>query len=66
MLAKRLSRPEISNIWFDLFETRMDDDMAGRELSECIIELLDRAKRRLLLPQVLEFLCDERPDLREG
>ena len=62
-MAKRLSRAEVGAIWFDTFEKQMEDDMAGRELLECIVELLDRARRRQWLDRVIGSICDLRDDL---
>ena len=43
----------------------MDNDMAGRQLSECVITLLDKAKSRNKLFLIIEHICKDRPDLAE-
>ncbi len=62
-LTNRLGRDEVGAIWFGTFERKMDDDMQGRFLNECVIELLDRAKRHGKLAAVYHEVCSERPDV---
>lgn len=62
-MKARMGRNDVGTIWFDTFTEKMDDDMAGRTLDECIIELYDRARKRSVLPDFLTHLCAERPDL---
>lgn len=63
LIVQKLSRTGISSIWFDTFDTRMDDDMLGRNKGDCVIELLSRAKESDLLPDLIQNLCAEAPDL---
>jgi hypothetical protein len=53
-------------IWFDVFESSMDNDMQNRTLVECVIELLDRARNRAKLPEVIKSLCSDRADLADS
>ncbi|MEI7730998.1 MAG: toll/interleukin-1 receptor domain-containing protein [Verrucomicrobiota bacterium] len=62
-ITKRMSRTEIATIWFDLFQTKMEDDMAQRPLVDCVIELLDRANKRAKLGEVIAGICADRSDL---
>jgi hypothetical protein len=62
-MSKRMSRDEVGVVWFDVFNTQMDDDMRGRTLVECVIELLDRCQKKGKLAEVIESLCADRPDL---
>jgi len=62
-MTKRMSREDLSTVWFDVFETKMDNDMKNRSLVECVIELLDRANNRNQIGLVIETLCAERADL---
>jgi hypothetical protein len=64
-ITKRMSRSEISALWFDVWETAMEDDMTGRESSDCVISLLDKAKKRNKLSFVIEQICQNRPDLAD-
>jgi TIR domain len=62
-ITRRMDRDEVSALWFAVLETRMENDMVGRQLSECVISLLDKAKSRNKLPLLIEEICQDRPDL---
>jgi hypothetical protein len=62
-ITKRMGRSEVAAIWFDLFQTKMEDDMAQRPLVDCVIELLDRANKRAKLSDVIVGVCADRSDL---
>ncbi len=62
---KRMSRDELAVVWFDLFVSRMKDDMDGRTHSECILELLLRADSRNKTTELIQSVCSERRDLGE-
>jgi hypothetical protein len=62
-ISKRMDRTEVAELWFAVLETAMENDMAGRQLSECVISLLDKAKSRNKLSLVIEEICQDRPDL---
>jgi hypothetical protein len=62
-ITKRMGRSEVAAIWFDLFQSKMDDDMANRPLVDCVIELLDRANKRTKLDEVIAGICADRSDL---
>jgi hypothetical protein len=62
-LSKRMDRAEVSALWFDILETEMDADMPGRQLSDCVISLLDKARRRNKLSFIIEAVSQDRPEL---
>ena len=62
-MTKRMDRDEVGTVWFDTLESKMDNDMQGRTMSDCVIDLLDRAKKRNKLADVIESLCADRADL---
>jgi hypothetical protein len=64
-ITKRMDRGEVSSLWFDILETPMENDMLGRQLSECVISLLDKAKSRNKLSIIIEQICQDRPDLAD-
>lgn len=64
-ITKRMDRGEVSSLWFDILETPMENDMLGRQLSECVISLLDKAKSRNKLSLIIEQICQDRPDLAD-
>jgi len=59
LVSNRLSRDEVSVLWWDTFEKKMDDDMSGRTLNECVIEMLDRARRHGKTDSLVNNLCAE-------
>ena len=63
LMTEKLSRNEVGSIWFDLFERPMQNDMEGRPLGDCVIELITRSKGRSLIDDLIKTLCKERPDL---
>jgi hypothetical protein len=65
-IVKCMDRAEVGVIWYDMFERKMEDDMAARPLVECVIELLDRAKKHNILPKLIERLRVERQDVLEA
>jgi hypothetical protein len=62
-ICNKLDRIEVGVIWFDLFDDKMENDMAQRPLVDCVIELLSRAKRRDQLPDLLQSLAQDHPQL---
>jgi hypothetical protein len=65
LISDRMSRTEVGRLWYAVLETRMDDEMAQRPKSDCVIELLEQAKSRNKLPRLTEELCKIRPDLAD-
>jgi hypothetical protein len=62
-MTKRMNRGEIGTIWFDVLESGMDDDMQGRTLAECVVELLLRTRNRNRLADLISSICNDRSDL---
>ena len=62
-ISRRLERHEIAAIWYDTLEQSMEEDMVGRTQLDCVVSLLDRAKKRRLLPQLVANVARERPDI---
>lgn len=62
-ICRRLDRAEIGVVWFDVFDSKMDDDLLGKPKIDCAIELLTRSKNRNKLTEVLGSLCAERNDI---
>jgi hypothetical protein len=64
-VTKRMNRAEVGAVWYDVIERKMDDDMAGRVLADCVIELIDYAKNRNKLQDLINSICAERVDLMD-
>ena len=62
-MSKRMRRDDVAAVWFDVLESPMEDDMRGRTLVECVIELLARAKSGDRLADVIECICDGWSDI---
>jgi len=62
-MSRRLDRTEVSGMWFDTLDENMEDDMSRRTLNECVIELISRARNRGKMAQLLDSICELRPDL---
>lgn len=65
-MTKKMERSEVAAVWFDTLESIMDNDMAGRTLAECVLYLIERAKNRSRLVNLIRNVCHERPDLGQS
>lgn len=65
-LTRRLARPELAVVWYDVLESRMEDDMSQRLLGECVVELLLRVTRAGAMDELIRNLCADRPDLERN
>jgi predicted Zn-dependent protease len=65
-LVSRLSRSDIGSLWWDVFEEAMDDICHNYAINDCVIQLLDRAKKRQKLDEFYSVLCAERPDVLDA
>jgi small GTP-binding protein len=65
LLCNRLDLDDIQMIWFLLFREKLDDVLPGKSLDNTIIEMIARAEKKQLLPQLLEDIITKRPDLKE-
>jgi hypothetical protein len=55
-MQRGLSREEIAVAWYDLLEEQMDDALPGKAKDACLIELIDRCKRRNITSDLLKIL----------
>ncbi len=63
LLTKQLGRAEVGVVWFDTIGSGMDEELPGKSIGECVIELLLRSKQRALREELFTNLALERPDL---
>ncbi|MGX1102555.1 MULTISPECIES: toll/interleukin-1 receptor domain-containing protein [Bradyrhizobium] len=63
LLTRRLTNNDIKVVWFDVFNTRMEDEVGAVPLALSCVELLDRARRQEVLDQLLKGLCQNHPYL---
>lgn len=57
------NRDELEVLWNDLFGTVLQDDYPARPNANTVIELIDRCKRRKLLDELIQKLCEEHPEI---
>jgi hypothetical protein len=63
LIVRRLSREEVGVLWYGILSSSMDDDMAGRDKQSCVVELLIKAQRSNLMPELIEELIRDYPDI---
>ena len=65
LLTDQLDRPEIGILWFETFTTSMNDHLPEKPISDCVIELLVKSKKRglrdLLYENMALLLPDQEP-----
>lgn len=63
-IKDRMARTEIADVWFDVLDNEiMDDEMPGKSSSDCVRMLIDKARKRKLLPGLIISLCRNRIDI---
>lgn len=60
-MDKRLSFTDVKVVWFDTFETLLEDALPVQPKPLCIIELIERADRQERTPDLLTSLCESYP-----
>lgn len=53
----------IGVVWFDLFETKIGDEIPGVPLANAVISLIDKAKKRQKFDDLLSIICAEHPSV---
>ncbi|NYT72788.1 toll/interleukin-1 receptor domain-containing protein [Halomonas sp. QX-2] len=62
-IKSKLNRVEVGVIWYDTLYSNMENDLSGINIDMCIIELIERSVQRDLVPNLLDALCHNRPDV---
>lgn len=62
-LTEKLTIQDVRVLWFDLFEKKMDDEVAAQNqiLALCCVELLDRSRREDTIIELLDLICRNHP-----
>jgi hypothetical protein len=60
-LSASLTLKDIRVLWFDVFYTKMEDDVNAQDRATCCLELLDRSSREDRLPKLLVTVCRNHP-----
>jgi hypothetical protein len=64
-IATRLTLEDVKVIWFDLFETRMSDDVQILNLALSCVELIARCDREDSRQTLLDVLCRNHPRIAQ-
>lgn len=56
-LTDNLGISDIKVLWFDLFERKMEEEVAVQTLALCCVELLERARREDCIPSLISAIC---------
>lgn len=62
-ISRRLTKDELSVVWFDTFEAKMDNEINPASTGIIAAELLFRSQSRRRMDRLVRYLCRERPDL---
>jgi hypothetical protein len=60
-MVKRLTIENVQEVWYDLFETRMQDDTQIQNLGLACVEILARCDRDEMFDTLYEILCRSFP-----
>jgi TIR domain len=60
-LSGKLTLKDIRVLWFDVFNTKMEDDVSSQDRATCTLELLDRSGREDRLPKLIDRVCKNHP-----
>jgi hypothetical protein len=63
LLKARLTLNEVREIWIDVFESRLDDDLPNVPLGLAIGEMILRADQRRVRVDLTQSICANRPDV---
>lgn len=62
-IIDRYDYSEIRTVWFDLFSSRIEDDIPHANLANAIIDLIEKAKKKSKFEELLATLCQEHPKI---
>lgn len=65
-IEKKLGRNEVKLLWFELFNSNMDDELPNRTFTDCIIELRLRATKLNILNGLFDSIVKLRPDIEDS
>jgi hypothetical protein len=62
-LSEKLTLKDIRVLWFDVFNTKMEDDVFSQDKALCCLELLDRSSREDLIGKLIDKICRNHPGM---
>ncbi|QFS52264.1 toll/interleukin-1 receptor domain-containing protein [Nostoc sphaeroides] len=63
LIRDKMNLDEVRTIWYITLNTIMDNEVSSVNISNCAIQLVERARQRDLINQLVENICKERPDI---
>ncbi|WP_316213756.1 MULTISPECIES: toll/interleukin-1 receptor domain-containing protein [unclassified Bradyrhizobium] len=60
-MSEKLTLKDIRVLWFDVFHTKMEDDVVTQDKALCCLELLDRSSRGDALSRLIDKICRNHP-----
>jgi hypothetical protein len=63
LLTKRLNLPDISVLWFDVFNETMENEVAVATLAQYCVALINRSRKEEILSRLYKTLCRNHPRL---
>jgi hypothetical protein len=65
LLAARLTIPEVAVLWYDIFNTQMENEVAPTTLAQYCVALIEKAKRLEYQSKFYKMICRNHPRLGE-
>lgn len=65
-LTAGANRVQVGNIWLDVFEEDLNEQMPNQGADECVIRLLSTVKKRKLEEDLYDSICNECPWVARG
>jgi hypothetical protein len=62
-LSEKLTLKDIRVLWFDVFNTKMEDDVFSQDKATCCLELLDRSSREEMIAKLIDKVCRNHPTI---
>jgi hypothetical protein len=60
-LSEKLTLKDIRVLWFDVFNTKIEDDVISLDRALCCLELLDRSSREDTVAKLIDKICRNHP-----
>lgn len=62
-ICGHLSRKQVSVLWYDVLQSRMDDEVPEQPIANCVMELLLRCDASAQIAALLHVVCQDYPHL---
>jgi hypothetical protein len=65
-LSQKLTLKDVRVLWFDVFNTKMQDDVTTEDKALCCLELLDRSSRDDQIAKLINKVCRNHPAISKA